>query len=502
MGTESRRRPSARLALAVIALATLTAAACAPNGSGGTDDTLPVWQQQIADGWRQQFGQLGQTTTTGAGVTTTRAANPGGSASPTTTYVPPTKPQSGPSVGSLVKVSGTKLVDAGGSTVELRGVNRPGIEYACSQMNQFISDPYSAGAGGVNAGKSVAYADTAAAALLTWDKPGATGHAINTVRLPLNEECWLGINGAPAAYSGANYQAFIKRLVDDLTAQNIHVVLALHWGAPGSWLPGKDESGKSANGQNLAPNEDHSVTFWQQVATAYKGYGNVLFDLFTEPGVACNAGSGCPSSVLNGGYQAQDEWAWNLYLNGGDYTYNADNGDMYKSRIGQTFKVAGTQQLVDTIRAAGAANPIMVETLGFGNGFIDMMGTHLPKDPSGQIIASIHTYDFSGYNPGTTSNQTTLANQLKTGFGGTANITGKYPFVIGEYGTTGSCPSTDTDWVNNTMKWADSTGTGYIAWGWDQGEGCYGPSLVTNDDTGATTAYGAAVKAHLQSLQS
>ena len=66
-----------------------------------------------------------------------------------------------------------------------------------------------------------------------------------------------------------------------------------------------------------------------------------------------------------------------------------------------------------------------------------------------------------------------------------------------------TCPfATDTAWINNTMAWADKEGHGYIAWGWDQGEGCYGPTLVTNDDTGATSPYGAAVKAHLQSLTS
>ncbi len=491
---------AARTWPALVITCVLVAAACAPSGTSKT--SLTSWQRQVQLAWQQQLEKLGlgtTTTTLPATPTTTVPTTPG---QPTTTTT--TQPKATPTVGvdETVRVSGDHLVDGSGASVQLRGVNRPGLEYACSQMNQFISDPYSAGAGGTNTGKTVAYADTVATALASWNKAGAGTPAINTVRLPLNEECWLGINGAPAAYSGANYQAFVKRLVDDLTAQHMRVILGLHWGAPGSWLPGKDESGKSANGQNLAPNEDHSVAFWQQVAQTYKGYGNVLFDLFTEPGIACNAGSGCPASVLSGGYAAQDQWAWNLYLNGGSYTYNAGNGDMYKSRIGQTFQVAGTQQLVDTIRATGSANPVLVETLGFGNGFIDMMGTHLPTDPDHQVIASIHAYDFSGYNAGSASAQKQLADQLQTGFGGGPNVTGHFPFVLGEYGTTGSCPGTNATWVNNTMSWADSTNSGYIAWGWDQGEGCNGPTLVTNDDTGATSAYGAVVKAHLQSLES
>jgi hypothetical protein len=45
----------------------------------------------------------------------------------------------------------------------------------------------------------------AVAAMASWD--------ITAVRLPLNEDCWLGINGAPARYSGARYRAAIRRYV-------------------------------------------------------------------------------------------------------------------------------------------------------------------------------------------------------------------------------------------------------------------------------------------------
>ncbi len=354
-------------------------------------------------------------------------------------------------------------------------------------------------------GSQLAYADTAARALTSWDVAGSGRHAINSVRIPLNEECWLGINGVPAAYSGANYQAFVKRLVDDLTAQGMSVVLTLHWAAPGSWLPGTDGKGGAANGQNLAPNTDHSIAFWQQVASTYRTYGNVAFDLFNEPGVACRAGSGCPSSVLSGSYQQQDEWAWKLYRDGGSYTYNAGDGSMYASRVGQTFQVAGTQQLVNAIRATGSTNVIAIETLGWGNGYIDMMGAFMPSDPAGQLIASIHSYDFSGYNAGSASAQTNMDSTLAHGtgpgpsFSSVTNITGRYPFYLGEFGTTGACPSgTNSAFTLNTIDWLDSHGYSFAAWGWDQGENCNGPTLVTNNDTGAASSFGADVKQRLQ----
>ena len=56
---------------------------------------------------------------------------------------------------------------------------------------------------------------------------------INTVRLPLNESCWLGINGATDV-GGDFYQTLIQEYVDRLHARGIYVVLDLHWTAAGT----------------------------------------------------------------------------------------------------------------------------------------------------------------------------------------------------------------------------------------------------------------------------
>ena len=73
-------------------------------------------------------------------------------------------------------VQGNKLVDTTGATVRLLGVNRAGSEYMCSPPTQ----------GGTTFDGSTG--PTSISAMLTWN--------INTVRLPLNEHCWLGINGS------------------------------------------------------------------------------------------------------------------------------------------------------------------------------------------------------------------------------------------------------------------------------------------------------------------
>ncbi|WP_230573030.1 cellulase family glycosylhydrolase [Saccharothrix luteola] len=55
-------------------------------------------------------------------------------------------------------------------------------------------------------------------AMKTWN--------IHAVRVPLNEECRLGIYGTP---SGPTYQQAIKDYTDLLVRTGINVILDLHW---------------------------------------------------------------------------------------------------------------------------------------------------------------------------------------------------------------------------------------------------------------------------------
>src|SRR5579859_6352006 len=82
----------------------------------------------------------------------------------------------GRSVASVtgIKVQGNKIVDANGQSVALHGVNRSGTEYACVQGFGPFDGPSDA---------------TSIAAIRSWN--------VNAVRIPLNEDCWLGINGEP-----------------------------------------------------------------------------------------------------------------------------------------------------------------------------------------------------------------------------------------------------------------------------------------------------------------
>lgn len=366
-----------------------------------------------------------------------------------------------------IRVSGTKFVDQNGQTVQLRGIDRSGTEYSCTDNYpyKFISDT------GDGAGEQLSYASTVASSLLNWNKAGASSNAINAVRIPLNEDCWLGINLPSAAdpYIGTNYQNFIQAEVSALTAEHMYVILDLHLTAPGTNIP---------IDQDVAPDEDHAPIFWQQVADQYKNQPSVMFDLFNEPRMTQSGN-------------------WNCYQLG--CTTNGIFG---------SFQVAGTQQLVSIIRNEGAQNVILVEGLSYADAFDDWVAdaphdcsvpslTNCSANPDPQIAPELHMYSYSTGNTLNVSGDDTspIDNALAAG-----GMSSNYPIYMGEFGEI-MCTGTSNGFTNDAMNWADSHGYSYTAWGWDEGQGCGGPSLVTNNDTGAPSPYGALVEAHLQSLE-
>src|SRR2546427_10027794 len=99
----------------------------------------------------------------------------------------------------------SRLVDSAGRPIRLRGVNRSGTEYACAQGWGMFDGP----------------SDSASVqAIASWKG--------NVVRVPLNETCWLGINGVASAYSGDNYRRAIAAYVALLNRTGLAVILDLH----------------------------------------------------------------------------------------------------------------------------------------------------------------------------------------------------------------------------------------------------------------------------------
>src|SRR5438105_55651 len=77
-----------------------------------------------------------------------------------------------PEVITGLHVSGNKILNSAGAPVHIVGVNRSGSEYACIQGWGFFDGPSDA---------------ASVAAIAGWHT--------NAVRLGLNEDCWLNING-------------------------------------------------------------------------------------------------------------------------------------------------------------------------------------------------------------------------------------------------------------------------------------------------------------------
>jgi endoglucanase len=147
-----------------------------------------------------------------------------------------------------ISISGNHFVNGSGQTIRLLGVDHASSEYAC--VDGF----------GYNDGHED---DADAVAVASWNA--------DAVRIPLNEDCWLGINGQPnngedpgETLTASGYRQAVEAYVSALNAHGIYAILDLHWTAPGTQV---------AEEQQPMPDEDHSPAFWQSVAQAFKDNG-------------------------------------------------------------------------------------------------------------------------------------------------------------------------------------------------------------------------------------
>ena len=167
---------------------------------------LSVMGDLAACGPAASTGRSAPSTTTIVAATTTTVT----ATARTTVGTTPTT--TGPPTGLAVRVADNQLVDASGQPLVLHGVDRSGTEYACIQGWSIFDGPSDA---------------ASVQAIASWH--------VNVVRVPLNEDCWLGINGVQAAYAGANYIDAIRSYVALLNSKGIYAELSLIWGAPGSY---------------------------------------------------------------------------------------------------------------------------------------------------------------------------------------------------------------------------------------------------------------------------
>jgi aryl-phospho-beta-D-glucosidase BglC (GH1 family) len=264
---------------------------------------------------------------------------------------------------------------------------------------------------------------------------------VQIVRIPLNEDCWLGINGVDPQFAGANYRKAIERYVARIEAHGMIADLDLHWTAPAAVL---------ASGQAVMADADNSTAFWSQVATVYGHDQHVMFELFNEP----------------------HDISWACWENG--CTVPATGSQ-------PAWHAAGMQQLVTAVRATGATNVVILGGLGWA-GDISQWKSHRPDDPLGQEAVAWHIYNF-----GSCTDATCWSAQ--------AHSVPGIPVVVTEIGET-DCRG---GFVRPLMTWLDKTHYSYLAWTWDDWAGCGGPSLLKAYDGTPNGGYGKAVRAHFRS---
>jgi aryl-phospho-beta-D-glucosidase BglC (GH1 family) len=349
---------------------------------------------------------------------------------------------------SGLQVRGNRLIDPAGEQVVLRGVNRMGFEYSCVTGRGLFDGGAPLDQASVDAMKS-------------W--------GVNAVRLPLNEHCWLGVAGSP---SGETYRQGVESYVNLLVANNMYVLLDLHWSAP---------AGVPADEQQAMPNTSYSVDFWKSVASrpALKNNGRVLFDLFNEPLPNNNDDDGVDDD-------RRARRSWECWRDG------AASGSCDASlaiSVGRTMsgsQAVGMQALVNAVRGVGATNVIVLGGIQWANTLWSSATrnvlTYKPSDPLNNLAASFHLYNWS-------RNTSISSHNLKI-----APIAAQMPVILGEFGNN-SC---DATWMNALMNWYDANGVGYMAWTWGtyNAAGCSAMKLVL-DYAGTPSQYGRIFRDHL-----
>lgn len=245
------------------------------------------------------------------------------------TYAGTTKP-------IVYSVAGTQIIDNNGQPVIFKGFVRPSLEW--NPQGQFLSPED-------------------IATMATWNG--------NIVRLDLNQLYWFS---SGLVTESGSYKQIIDAIIYYATLQNMAVILDLHWVEQGH--------------QNPMANRD-SLSFWTEVATAYKNYGTVLFELFNEP-------------------ESIDK---NIWLQGND-------------------SYAGYQELYNAVRSTGANNLCIINGLDYG---YDLSFVNDSFHVEGfNIVYGSHPYNEKG-----ATDWKGAGGSLQNNFSGILN---KYPIIFTEFG--------------------------------------------------------------------
>jgi len=309
------------------------------------------------------------------------------------------------------KVSGNQIIGADGKQYIFHGMGRDGLEFACTGDSAL---------------------DSAHLAFMGPGTSSASGTYWwgNTVRLPLSEGFWLKGSAAQSC-SAAQYQALVKQVVTSLTALKLNVVIDLMWTDAGG-------TASTSSGAGFDMADTDSVTFWSQVATIYKGYSNVLFELYNEPH---------PSS-------------WSCWASACPITdTDTQTGITYK------YQGVGLQALVKAVRTAGATNVAIVAGMNWGFDLSQSQQSgNLITDSGNNLAYDTHPYNYGG-------KQST---NWDAAFGFLTTTKPVMSLENGDYYCT-------TTYMAPLLTYFDQHQMGWLGWAWfSSGSACGYPEVITN----------------------
>ncbi len=177
----------------------------------------------------------------------------------------------------------------------------------------------------------------------------------NVIRLPVKHDYWFGRKGQ--SDGGASYRAVVDQAITLAANRGAYLVLDLHtYRAP----------------------KDEYLEFWTDAATRYKNHPAVIFDLMNEPhGIT-----------------------WEVWRDGGFVGEKTDRDEATfltpeERAKAQGFQSPGMQKMLDTVRATGAKNMVLVGGLDYAyrlDGIVNGFGL---KDSTGNgIIYACHIYPW------------------------------------------------------------------------------------------------------------
>jgi hypothetical protein len=326
-------------------------------------------------------------------------------------------------------VQGNTILDASGKPYLFHGIGRDSLEYSCTGDGHLDEQELAYMGSGTN-------------------RYAITYWGANTVRLPLSEGIWL-IGQSSQSCSAAQYQALVKQVVDSLTALRLNVILDLQWSDAGG------QSGQ-AGGPWAAPDAD-SVTFWQQVASIYQSYSNVLFELYNEPHPV----------------------SWACWLSGctvTDTNYSQDCG----CNKTLTYTGVGMQALVNAVRGAGATNLALIAGMDWGYDLSQLASYPIQGT---NVLYDTHPYPYAEKMP----------NTWDAAFG---KISVTYPVISAESGEY-DCGTT---FMSQLLAYFDNHHISWIAWAWVvQGSQCGYPLLIQDYRGTPVPGMGQLIYLHLHS---